>query len=99
MPATFDELFPGESEPFAPIQPGRSQLDGMRRAGIQASVPGMGDSGFDDAFGDLLTAEPASTAADGQTEWKDYGHRRCRRPRQQRTGSRRVRRPAGSRRR
>jgi hypothetical protein len=73
MPATFDELFPGESEPFAPIQPGRSQLDGMRRAGIQASVPGMGDSGFDDAFGDLLTAEPASTAADGQTEWKDYG--------------------------
>lgn len=73
MPATFEELFPGEAEPFAPIQTGRSQLADVRRQGLNLSIPGAGAGGFDDAFGDLLSAPPTSAQPQGETSWSDYG--------------------------
>src|SRR5690606_22834629 len=72
--ATYEELFPDSPQgPFEPIQVGRSRLNALRRSAISldGSTP-VGDGGFADAFGDLLTRAP-QPAVQGETEWADYG--------------------------
>lgn len=75
--ATYNELFPDDQqEPFAPIQPGRvsPRLSEIREAGMRTALPGGAlGGGFEDAFGDLLTAIPQQGQPQGETEWKDYG--------------------------
>ncbi len=73
MPATFNELFPEQAEPFKPIEVGRSQLDGARRAGLSMSTGLGGDDAFSNAFGDLLATPPTGAPASGDAEWADYG--------------------------
>lgn len=78
--ATYEELFPDQAqEPFVPIETGRvaPELRTARsRARTAIDMTGAGvepDSGFGDAFGDLMLQPPSAPQAGGETEWADYG--------------------------
>jgi hypothetical protein len=78
--ATYEELFPDQPvEPFAPIQTGRvapELREARSRARSALDLTGAGvqpDSGFGDAFGDLMLQPPSAPQAGGETEWADYG--------------------------
>lgn len=78
--ATYEELFPDQPvEPFAPIQTGRvapELREARSRARAAIDLTGAGvepDSGFGDAFGDLMLQPPSAPQVGGETEWADYG--------------------------
>lgn len=76
MSTRFEDLFPGQSKPFEPIEIGRAapQLESIQTRARQAIDLGGGgsDDAFDAAFGDLLTKAPSAAAPEQETSWSDY---------------------------
>lgn len=73
--ATYEELFPDEPvRPFEPIETGRTRAGEIKaRARLAINPMGAPDTGFEDAFGDLLSTPPAAPQSGGETNWSDYG--------------------------